>query len=714
MKKSKLILIGILVGIITLFVTLDLGQYLTLEFLKSQQGKLTEIYQENTLLTCLVFFLIYVITTALSLPGATILTLAGGVIFGFWLGLFIVSFASTFGATLAFLIARFFFQDYIQKKFPDKTKLINQGMKKEGDFYLFTLRLVPIVPFFVINLAMGLTQIKAWRFFIISQIGMLAGTAVYVNAGTQIAKIAHLKDIMSPGLLISFVLLGLFPITAKKVLDILKSRKALRRFPKPETFDYNLVVIGAGAGGLVSSYIAAAVKAKVALIEKHKMGGDCLNTGCVPSKAILKSAKVVEQIKKAESFGIEATVANVDFARVMQRVKNVIKKIEPHDSIERYKGLGVDCIEGHANIKSPYCVTVNGRNITTKNIIIATGARPFIPPIEGLDQINFRTSDTIWEIDELPKRLLILGGGAIGCELSQAFQNIGSKVTLVEMAPRLIPREDPEASSAMEKSLKKTGITLLYSHKAIKFTSAKKGESGGELELLHSDKKVNISFDMVLLALGRTANVEGFGAEELGLDLDEKGRFVTDPYLRTNIPNIFVCGDATGDLQFTHVAAHEAWYAAVNALFRPFKSFRADYRVIPMITYTNPEIARVGINEIEAKEKNIPYEVTTYGIDDLDRAIADSNDHGLVKVLTVPGKDKILGVTIVGSHAGEMLAEFVLAMKYNLGLNKILGTIHAYPTYMEANKYAAGEWKRAHAPQRVLKIVEKFHSWRRE
>jgi pyruvate/2-oxoglutarate dehydrogenase complex dihydrolipoamide dehydrogenase (E3) component/uncharacterized membrane protein YdjX (TVP38/TMEM64 family) len=688
----------------------DLGSYLSLDYLKAKQGDFQQYYEQNRALTLAVYTLVYVAACALSFPGATILTLAGGAFFGLGLGLVVVSFASTVGATLAFLASRFLLRDSVEKKLGERLAAINEGVRKEGAFYLFTLRLVPIFPFFVINLVMGLTPIRTFTYFWVSQLGMLPGTAVYVNAGTQLAKIDSLKGIVSPKVLLSFVLLGLFPIIAKKGLDLLKARRALAKWPRPKRYDYNLVVIGAGSGGLVSAYIAAAVKAKVLLIEKKAMGGDCLNTGCVPSKALIRSAKVLSLARRAKEFGFRSGGFEFDFAEVMQRVQRVIKTIEPHDSVERYEGLGVECVQGEARILSPYEVEVNGKRVTTRNIVVATGGGPLVPKIDGLEGSGFLTSDTIWNLRTLPRRLLVLGGGPIGCELAQSFQRFGSQVTLVDLAPSILSREDKEVADIVTERFRHEGIKVITQAKAKRFVKDQAGKAAicdtpaGELR---------IDFDEVLLALGRKAHARGFGLEELGVRLEGNGTIEHDELMRTNIPNIYCVGDVAGPYQFTHVAAHQAWYAAVNALFSPFKTFKADYRVIPRVTFTDPEVATVGLSEREAKEKNIPYELTTYGIDDLDRAIAEEEAHGFVKVLTVPGKDKILGATVVGEHAGDVFIEFVAAMRHGFGLNKILGTIHPYPTLAEANKYAAGVWKKAHAPQGLLRIVERFHAWRR-
>ena len=711
MNLRKGVLLLVVAVLIVSFFLFDLGSFLTLENLKAQQTDLDSWREQNPQLSLLVVFVIYVVVTALSLPGATVMTLAIGAVFGLVTGTILVSFASTLGATLAFIIARFLLRDTVQSKFGDKLKAINEGVEKDGAFYLFGLRLVPLFPFFVINLVMGLTPIRTWTFAWVSQLGMFAGTIVYVNAGTQLAKIDSLSGILSPGLITSFVLLGVFPLIAKRVLSGIKARRVLAPYPKPASFDRNLIVIGAGSGGLVASYIAAAVKARVTLIEKHKMGGDCLNTGCVPSKALIRSARFINHVKRAEEFGFKDASADFDFAQIMERVHRVVRKVEPHDSVDRYTALGVDVIQGEARIDSPYSVEVNGKTLTTKNIILATGARPFVPPIPGVDRIDYLTSDNLWEIRELPRRLMVLGGGPIGCELAQCFARFGSEVSIVEMTPRLMIREDPDVSVKVIERFAEEGINVLVGHTAKEFRI----QDGQKQLIAEADsKEVILEFDQLLVAVGRAANTSGFGLEELGVRLTPQRTVETNEFLQTNFPNIYACGDVAGPFQFTHTAAHQAWYASVNSLFGVFRRFKADYSVIPFATFTDPEVARVGLNEQEAIDRKVKYEVTVYGLDDLDRAIADGEDHGFVKVLTVPGKDRILGATIVGEHAGDLIAEFVSAMRHGFGLNKILGTIHIYPTWTEGNKYAAGNWKKAHAPENVLRWVERFHAWRRD
>ena len=710
MNNKKILIFAVILMFVAAFFFFDLGQYLTLEYFKAQRDAISAYHAVNPLQAALIFFVVYVAVTGLSLPGAAVLTLAGGAIFGLWWGLLIVSFASTLGATIAFVVSRLLLRDWVQNKFGNNLKAINRGIEKEGSFYLFTLRLVPLFPFFVINLVMGLTPIRMAQFFLVSQIGMLAGTFVFVNAGTQLAQIDSPAGILSPGLLMSFVLLGIFPLIAKKLVAVVNARKVYKDYEKPKNFDANLVVIGAGSGGLVSAYIAAAVKAKVYLIEKHKMGGDCLNTGCVPSKALIRSAKINNYIKRATEFGLQTAQPSVDFSAVMKRIQGVIKTIEPHDSVERFTELGVDCIVGEAMITSPWSVEVNGQAIATKNIIIASGARPFVPPIDGINDTGYLTSDTLWQLERQPKRLLVIGAGPIGCELAQSFARLGSQVTLLDMANKVMPREDADVSEFIAKKLQTDGVDLKLDHKTVKFR--RDGENKNLLAE-HQGQMVDVAFDEVLVAVGRRANTEGFGLEELHVGTTSQGTLEVNEYLQTRFPNIYACGDVAGPYQFTHTASHQAWYAAVNALFGRFKKYKVDYSVIPWATFTDPEVARVGLNEADAERQNIAYEVTQYGIDDLDRAIAEGEAEGFIKVLTVPGKDKILGVTIVGAHAGELIGEYILAMKHGIGLNKILGTIHIYPTLSEANKYVAGNWKKANKPEKLLSYAERFHAWGR-
>ncbi|MBQ0833643.1 FAD-dependent oxidoreductase [Marinobacter sp.] len=715
MNRKKLFLIIAIVAIVGIFIGFDGHKLLTLENLQAHQGALAEWVDQNLFVAVVGYAAIYVVVTALSLPGAAIMTLAGGAFFGNLYGLAAVSIASTLGASLAFLVARFLMRDTLRKRYAETVAKMDRGISKDGAFYLATLRLVPVFPFFLINLAMGLTAMKLRTYALVSWVAMLPGTFVYVNAGTQLGQIESTADIVSADLLLSFALLGLFPLIAKFVVGFIRRRKVYAGWQKPEHFDYNLLVIGGGSAGLVSAYIAAAVKAKVALIEKHKLGGDCLNTGCVPSKALIRSAKAADTMRHANRYGLESVPVKGSFRNIMNRVKDVVAKIEPHDSPERYQKLGVDCIFGEASFVSPWELEVkhnDGRTerLTARSIVVATGGRPAMPPIPGLESMNPLNSDNLWELEEQPERLLVLGGGPIGSELAHAFARLGSQVIQVEMGDRLLAKEDSDVSELVKAQFERDGVDLRLEHAAKEF-AIEEGEKVVYCE--HKGERVRIAFDQVLVAVGRAANTKGLGLENVGIETLPNGTVPVDDDMSLRYPNVFACGDVAGPYQFTHAAAHQAWYAAVNGLFGQFKRFKVDYRVMPWVTFTSPEVARVGLSEAEAKEQGVAYEITRYGLDDLDRAITDSEDYGFIKVLTPPGKDKILGAVVVGAHAAEILAEFTLAMKHGLGLSKILGTIHPYPTWNESAKYAAGEWKRANAPEGILKLLEKLHGWRR-
>lgn len=707
---TKILVLITIIALLALYRFLGLSEYLTFENLKSQKDFLQNYVNKNLFQSLIIYFLVYVVSVAVGLPGASILTLAGGAIFGLIFGTILVSFASTIGATLNFLLSRYFFQDFVKKKFPKQMEEINKGIQKDGAFYLFTLRMIPLFPFFLINLLMGLTNISVWKFFFVSQIGMLLGTIVYVNAGTQLANIDSIQKIFSPELILSFSALGILPTLTKKIIDFIRETRLLRKYKKPKKFDYNLAVIGAGSAGLVCAYIASTIRAKVALIEKHKMGGDCLNYGCVPSKALISSAKRFHQVKSASFYGIHVDSYKLNFSDVMRRVQEVIQKIEPHDSIERYTKLGVDCILGNAKILSPYEVEIDSKIITARNIIIASGAEPLIPQLEGIENVQYLTSENLWSLKTLPKKLVVLGGGAIGCELAQAFSRLGSKVTILEMTSFLLNREDEFVSKFLLEKFTKEGIEVLTNTKAQKFIV--KGNKK-YIQCVKDENVIDVEFEEVIFALGRKPRTSGFGLEELEIPINPNGTIQANEYLQTIYPNIYACGDVVGPYQFTHVASHQAWYATINALFRPFKKFKVNYNVIPYVIFTDPEIARVGLNEKEAQAQGIEYEVTTFPFDDLDRSIAETELEGKVQVITPKGKDKILGVTIIGANAGELLAEFTQAMKHGIGLGKILGTIHPYPTRSEVAKYVAGAWKKAHAPQKALAFLEKFHAWRR-
>ena len=695
---------------ISLYFVLDLGQFLTLDYAQSRLAEIQNFRDQNFALTAFIYFAVYVTLAALSIPGAVIVTLLGGAIFGLLWGTILVSFASSIGATLAFLVARLLLKDWVQSRFGEYLAPINKGIERDGNFYLFSIRMVPLFPFFMVNLLMGLTPIRTISFYLVSQAGMLLGTAVYVNAGSELSRITSLSGLVSGSVIFSFVLLGLLPLIGKILVNAVQQNKIMKRFTRPKKFDANVVVIGAGSAGLVASLIVAGARANVILIEKHKMGGDCLNTGCVPSKSLLRSGKIMSYIRRAEEFGIDNASAAVNFAAVMERVQKVIATIEPHDSVERFTSLGVECVSGDARIESPYAVTVDGRRITTRAIILATGARPLVPNISGLDQVDYLTSDTIWSLRELPPRLLVVGGGPIGCELAQAFHNLGSAVTQVDMASVLLPKEDPEVSELLMSKFRKDGMNLLTDHRLVSF-----GNTGGAsyMEAEHQGNTVRVEFDQVLLAIGRTPNVEGFGLEELQMPLTSQGSVQINDAMQTAYPNIYACGDVAGPYQFTHMASFQAWFAALNALLGGLWRSRARYNVVPWATFTDPEVARVGLSETEAQAQGIAFEITRYALDQHDRSLTDGEAHGFIKVLTVPGKDRILGVTIVGYHAGELIGEFIFAMTHGMGLKKIAAVTHIYPTLLEGNKFAANAWRSARLPEKYFPLMEKYFRWQR-
>ncbi|MGU5792460.1 FAD-dependent oxidoreductase [Aeromonas hydrophila] len=715
MRGSRLLLVLVMGCLIGAFFAFDLGHYLSLPQLQARQAELAALVDRHFVSAALLFVVVYVVSTALSLPGASLLTLAGSAVFGVVWGLLLVSFASSIGATLAFLSARFLLRDWVERRFGDKLASLQAGMKKEGALYLLSLRLIPIFPFFLVNLLMGLTPIRVSTYYWVSQLGMLPGTFVYVLAGSELANLTSTGNILSPGLMVALTLLGLMPMLLKGLLRRLALHRLHAPYRKPTRYDYNLLVIGAGAGGLVTSYIAAAVKAKVALIEKHKMGGDCLNSGCVPSKALIRSARFAAEQRRASELGFGPSQTCADFAAVMERVARVIKEVEPHDSVARYEGLGVECIQGEARLVSPWEVEVNGQRLASRHIVLATGARPLVPTLPGLEQVPWLTSDTLWQLRTAPRQLLVLGGGPIGCELAQSFALLGVPVTLVELSDQLLPREEREVAALLAEQLARDGVRVLTGWRAERadYLPAAAWDLPIRLQLRRGDETQIIEGDQLLLALGRVANVSGFGLEALGVELAPHGTVVVDGFLATNYPSILAVGDVAGPYQLTHAAAHQGWYAAINALFSPFKRFRADYRVMPAAIYTTPEIARVGLNQKEARAQGIPFELTRFELAELDRAIADGERQGFIEVLTVPGKDQILGATLVGTHAGERIAEFVLAMRHRLGLGKILATIHTYPTLMEGNKYLAGEWRRARQPATLLALLTRYHRWRR-
>jgi pyruvate/2-oxoglutarate dehydrogenase complex dihydrolipoamide dehydrogenase (E3) component/uncharacterized membrane protein YdjX (TVP38/TMEM64 family) len=709
---ARLVLVAAVAAAVIALLALDLPQRLSLEALRDGQEALLGWRERSPLALSAGYVLVYVLVTALSLPGAAVLTLAGGAIFGLGLGTLLVSFASSAGALLAFLLARYLFRDLVERRFGRQLEPIREGVRRDGVLYLLTLRLAPVFPFFLVNLLMALTPMPAGAFYLTSQVGMLPGTLVYVNAGTQLAHVHDLAGILSPPVLLSLGVLAVFPWIGRAAVRRWQSWRLYRNWPRPKRFDRNLIVIGAGAAGLVTAYIAATVRAKVTLIEAAAMGGDCLNTGCVPSKALIRSARLAARMRHADRYGLTPHTPPVAIRAVMERVDAAIAAIAPHDSAARYRSLGVEVVQGHGRLLDPWTVAIRRpdggeERLTARAIVLATGAAPWVPELPGADSLPVLTSETIWDYlrhcpVEAP-RVVVLGGGPIGCELAQALAQLGLEVTQVLRGERLLRREDDDVVAVVRQALEADGVRLLPNRRLLGFEP-------GVVLLSRDGGEERIPCDAVLCALGRRARLQGFGLEELGIPTDLT--ITTDGQLQTLFPNIYAAGDAAGPFQYTHAAAHQAWYAAVNALFGDFRRFRVDERVIPRTTFTDPEVAAVGLGEAEAERRGIAVEVTRYPLQELDRAIVESEERGFVKVLTVPGRDTILGAVVVGERAGEMLAEFVLAMKWGLGLGRILDTLHAYPTWTEANKVVAGAWKMAHAPRWALRLLERFHAWR--
>ncbi|MCP9886220.1 FAD-dependent oxidoreductase [Synechococcus sp. ATX 2A4] len=740
---SRWLLLLALAVLVALFFLLDLPQALSVEALRDARSELLAWHQRAPLSAAVAYALTYVLVTGLSLPGAAVLTLAGGAVFGLGLGTLLVSFASSAGATIAFLLARTLLRQPVQQRFGARLAPIEAGLRRDGVLYLLSLRLVPVVPFFLVNVVMGLTPLPIRSFYLASQIGMLPGTLVYVNAGTQLAQLRSLEGILTPPLLLSLALLAAFPWIARLALQAWKRWTLYRPWTRPARFDRNLIVIGAGAAGLVTAYIAAAVKAKVTLIEADRMGGDCLNTGCVPSKALIATARAAARMRQADRYGLTPHNPSVSLPQVLERVFAKVAAVAPHDSAERYEGLGVEVLRGHGRLIDPWTVAIRRgdggeeQRLTAPAIVLATGASPVLPDLPGADGVGLLTSETLWQaLRDSPlasPRLVVMGGGPVGCELSQALARLGARVTLLQRGPQLLSREDPDAAALVHQALEADGVRVLTGCTVRGFErrpstaaplapgcppDADGGQTdGGQKVVLISTgaaeapEHSELLCDQVLCAIGRQARLSGYGLEELGIPT---GRTIdTNAALQTLLPNIYAAGDVAGPWQFTHTAAHQAWYASVNALFAPFRRFQVDGRVIPRTTFTDPEVAGVGLNEAEAARQGVAVEITRFPLQELDRAIVESAETGFVKVLTPPGSDRILGVSIVAEQAGELLAEFVLAMRWRLGLGRILSTIHAYPTFSEASKSAAGAWKRAHAPQRTLALLQRFHAWRR-
>ncbi|MEI7785895.1 MAG: FAD-dependent oxidoreductase [Betaproteobacteria bacterium] len=689
------------------------GTWLSLEALREHQKDWWIWQASHPWLARAAFATVYVGVTGMSLPGATVLTLAGGALFGFVEGAVLVLLAATLGATLAMVVARYLLRDLARHYAGRWHAALERGMARDGNFYLLALRLLPVFPFFAINLAMGLTQMRAGPFAAISLVGMVPATLVYVHAGGALSRLRSASDVWSADLLLALAALAALPLLLRWALPRWRARRALARWwaQRPQRFDRNLVVIGAGAGGLVTAYMASALRAKVSVIEAERPGGDCLYRGCVPSKTLIHAARQMHQARQAGQFGVQVGEPALDGPALMRRLQQVISQIEPHDSAERYTALGVEVLKARARILNPWTVELQDgqgtRQLSTRAIVVATGSTPVLPQWPGLEQVDAVTSDTLWDrlaaLQQIPRRILVVGGGAIGCELSQALARLGAQLTLVEQGPQLLAQEDTDVGEAALQALQAAGVEVLLQARVQRC-----GRDEQRHALVHSAAgERRIEFDLLLLALGRRPRWQGLGLEALGLK-----EFVVDEYLETPIPGIFAAGDVTGQGQLTHAAGHQGWHAAVHAV-QGFYRMRADRALMPQTLFLDPQIARVGLNEKQAQAQGLAYDLTRLDLAELDRAIIEGSRSGFIKLLTAAGSDRLLGVCIVGEQAGELLAEFTLAMNNGLGLKRVLASVHPYPTFSQANQLAAGAHRRTHQPRWALPWLKRYHAWRR-
>ena len=698
MKASRWAILAVLITATACFFYFDLSQYLTLESIKAHSGALHGKVQANPWWAAAVFCAVYAALTALSFPGTVVLTLLAGALFGLLEGTLLVSVASNVGALVAMLISRFMLRDWVQRRFGKQIAGINKGLAREGTFYLVSLRLIPLVPFVLLNPALGLTRINIWTFWWTTQLGMLPGHAIYVNAGEKLVGLRSLSGILSPSIIGTLVLLAVFPILATRLLTFYKARKVYRGWRKPKRFDCNLVVIGGGTGGLATARVAASLKARVSLVERERLGGLAMHDGGVPSKALCHVANRSQGQHSDEAF-----------TEAMAQMRHLAEAARRDISVDQYRRLGVDVIQGEARISSPWTVDVGGRTLTTRAIVIATGSRPQIPSIPGLAAVEPMTSDTLWALSERPERLLILGSGADACEFAQAFQRLGCQVTLASEDERLLSQEDAEVSEMMAKVLTADGIEIWLGLKAQRVETTE-----GERRLICDDDEGNersLPFDRVLLMLGQRADVEGLGLSKLRLECGDDGTLEADEYLATRYPNIYAVGSVAGPYGAPHVAEHQGWYAAVNALFGGLKRFVVSDRVTPRAIFTTPEIATVGLNEAEAHALKLEFETTRLDLSTHAGAVIAGAGQGYVKVITEHDTDRILGVTIVGDHASETIAGFVVAMKHKLGMNKLGKTVLVSPTQGEALRQVAEIWQRQHQSARMRAWAERFNRW---
>ncbi len=690
----------------------------------------------------------YAVLTVAMIPGSA-LTIGSGLIFGFWKGFAVVTVGANLGALGAFLLARTLFRERAealargQKTF----RAVDSAIAREGFRIVLLLRLSPVFPFTVLNVLLGVTGISAASYVLANLIGMLPGTLMFVYLGTlgeaaagtqslgqtvlrivglaatvvvtvvitriarRALKAASLDGGANPGVAPEAAPVGAGAKTIpgdaydQALLASVKPTAHVNPIPQDR---YNLVVIGAGTAGLVTAAGGAGLGAKVALIEKHMFGGDCLNVGCVPSKGIIRAGRAAAAVREAGAFGIRlAGEPRIDFAATMERMRRLRAGIAPHDSVKRFSELGIDVYLGEGRFTGPDEIEVGGNKLRFQAAVIATGARATFPRIPGIEEVEPLTNENVFTLTELPRSLILLGAGAIGCEMAQTFRRLGSEVTIVIRGNRIMTREDPDAALIVQRKFEQEGIRVLTGS-AIKRAEKRGGKKVIVIERDGSEESVEA--DQILIGMGRAPNVEGLGLSAAGIAYGTEGVTV-DANMRTTNPRVFAAGDICSRLKFTHAADAQARIVLRNALF--FGRARATDLVIPWCTYTDPEIAHVGCYEKEARDRGLAVTTFTVPLEDVDRAILDGETEGFGRIHLKSGTDRILGATVVASHAGDMIGELTMAIQNGLGAGKLASVIHPYPTQGEVVRKLGDAYMRTKLTPGVKRIMARILRWRR-
>ncbi|MBA3536096.1 MAG: FAD-dependent oxidoreductase [Tatlockia sp.] len=678
----------LLLGLLILFFSLRLDKYLTFTSLRENRATLISWTKEHFFMAALLYMSCYTLAVAASVPGAVFLTLAGGFLFGVVFGTVFVIVSATLGATALFFAVRTSFGDWLAKSALSWLGRMREGFQQNAFSYLLMLRLVPLFPFWVVNIVPALLGVDAKTFIITTFFGILPGSIVYVMVGNGLSHVFEANQTPNLGIIFDIkVLLPLLALAALSFIPILYKRvnpKEQKKNPKTNQIKCDLSIIGAGAGGLSVAAVAAQLGLKVVLLESGKMGGDCLNYGCVPSKSLLAAGKIAYQLRHAAQFGISSKGLEIDFKKVMQQVHAVIKVLAKNDSVERFESLGVQVIKAVARFSGVNTLVAQDRVIEARRIVIATGSSPFKPPIPGLEDTPYLTNETIFNLTEQPKHLIVIGGGPIGCELAQAFSMLGSKITLIE-GFNLLPKDDVDCVAILRAQLKAMGIII---HEQAKVLGVEPHAHGGiKVSINQAGEKLAIRGSHLLIATGRRANVENLDLEKAGIVYSNKGIEVNSR-LQTSNRRVYALGDVVGPYQFTHMATYQAGIVLRNIAFKiPAK---VDYRAIPWVTYTLPEIAHVGLLAEEAL-KHADIQFTEWSFLENDRAQTEHSLEGKIKIIS-DKKGRVLGVTIVGAHAGELILPWVIAIREKRTLRSFTDAVSPYPTLSEISKRVAGEF----------------------